>query len=132
MLLAGLAAQAWFVPHGPLWLVIVTAFLGNAGFGMMWGYVIKLVIATADREDRDRAGSLLPSAQQTGFALGAALTGIIANGLGFEQATETDEYRTAAFWLFAGFVPPALLGNVIAWRFRNRIARDRHALPQRD
>ena len=132
MLLAGLAAQAWFVPHGPLWLVVATAFLGNAGFGMMWGYIIKLVIATADRDDRDRAGSLLPSAQQAGFALGAALTGIIAGGLGFEQATQADEYRTAAFWLFAGFVPPALLGNVIAWRFGSRIARDRHAAPLRE
>ena len=132
MLAAGLAAQAWFVPHGPLWLVIVTAFLGNAGFGMMWGYIIKLVVATADREDRDRAGSLLPSAQQAGFALGAALTGIIAGGLGFEQATRTDEYRSAAFWLFAGFVPPALLGNAIAWRFGSRIARDRDKAPVRE
>ena len=26
-----------------------------------------------------------------------------------------------AIWLFAAFVPPALLGNVIAWRFGNRI-----------
>ena len=33
MLLAGIAAQAWFVPQGPLWLVVVSAFLGNAGFG---------------------------------------------------------------------------------------------------
>ena len=33
---------------------------------------------------RPSAGSLLPSAQQTGFALCAALAGIIANGLGFE------------------------------------------------
>ena len=126
-MLAGHAAQAWFVPHGRLWLVVATAFPGNAGFGMMWGYIIKLVIATADREDRDRAGSLLPSAQQVGFALGAALTGIIAGGLGFELATRADEYRTAAFWLFAGFVPPAPLGNAIAWRFGARIARDRPA-----
>ena len=64
---------------------------------------------------------MLPSAQQTGFALGAALAGIIANALGFEHMTRIEEYRTAAFWLFAAFVPPALLGNVIAWRFGNRI-----------
>ena len=75
----------------------------------------------AGRNDRDRAGSLLPSAQQTGFAFGAALAGIIANALGFEHMTRIEEYRTAAFWLFAAFVPPALLGNVIAWRFGNRI-----------
>ena len=39
--------------------------------------------------------------------------------------TRIEEYRTAAFWLFAGFVPPALLGNLIAWRFGNRIGAGR-------
>ena len=121
LLLAGLVALAWLVPYGPLWLVVVAAFFGTAGFGMMWGYIIKLVIGHALPEDRERAGSLLPSAQQTGFALGAALTGIVANGLGFEHLTEVEEYRTAAFWLFAAFVPPAVLGNLVAWRFSRRI-----------
>ena len=124
LLLAGIAAQAWFLPHGPLWLIVVSAFLGNSGFGMIWGYVIKRVVANAGREDRDRAGSMLPSTQQTAFALGAALTGIIANGLGFEQMTRPEEFRTAALWLFAGFVPPALVGNLIAWRFSGLIASD--------
>ena len=66
----------------------------------------------------------LPSGQQTDFALGAALSGIIANALGFEQMTRTEEYQTVAFWLFAGFVPPALLGNLVAWRFGRRIGAD--------
>ena len=130
LLLAGLAALAWLVPYGPLWLIVVAAFFGTAGFGMMWGYIIKIVIGHAQPGDRERAGSLLPSAQQTGFALGAALTGIVANGLGFEQMTEVDEYRTAAFWLFAAFVPPALLGNLVAWRFSRRI--DRAAFTEAD
>ena len=117
LLPAGIAAQAWFVPFGPLWLVVVSAFLANAGFGMIWGYVIKRVVANASGEDRARAGAMLPSAQQTAFALGAALTGIIASALGFEQLTRAEELRIAAVWLFAGFVPPALLGNLLAWRF---------------
>ena len=109
------------MPWGPLWLIVAAAFFGTAGFGMMWGYIIQRVVAHAGHEDRDRAGSLLPSAQQTGFALGAALAGIIANGLGFERMTRTEGFRTAAFWLFAGFVPPTLLGCLIAWRFGHRI-----------
>ena len=121
MLLAGLAAQAWFLPNGPLWLIVASAFLGHAGLGIMFGHVIRRIIANVDPADRDRAGSMLPSAQQTGFALGAALSGMIANGLGFERITDPEEYRTAAFWLFAIFVPLALLGNLLAWRFSNRI-----------
>ena len=121
LLLAGLAAQAWFVPYGPLWLIVAAAFFGTAGFGMMWGYIIKLVSVHAGHEDRERAGALLPNAQQAGFAIGAALAGIIANAFGFEQLTQVEQYRGAAFWLFAGFVPAALVGNLIAWRFGNRI-----------
>lgn len=83
--------------------------------------IVKRVVAHAGYDDRDRAGSLLPSAQQTGSALGAALAGIIANGLGFEQMTRIEEFRTAAFRLFAGFVPPALPGCLTAWRFGHRI-----------
>ena len=125
LLLVGIAAQAWFLPHGPLWLVIVSAFLGHAGFGMMFGYIIKRVVANAGGEDRGRAGAMLSSTQQTAFALGAALTGIIAHTLGFELMTRPEEFRTAASWLFVGFVPPALLGNLIAWRFSALIASDR-------
>ena len=124
LLLGGLAALAWCMPYGPLWLIVASAFFGTAGFGMMWGYIIKIMVAHARPEDRERAGSLLSSGQQTGFALGAALSGIIANALGFEQMTRTEEYQTVAFWLFAGFVPPALLGNLVAWRFGRRIGAD--------
>ena len=121
LLVAGLAAFAWLIPLGPLWLIVLVAFFGNPGFGMMWGYIIKRVIGHALPEDRERAGSLLPSAQQTGFALGAALTGIVANALGFDRMTTDEEFRTAAFWLFAAFVPPVLLGFLVAWRFSRRI-----------
>ena len=124
MLVAGLAALAWCMPYGSIWLIVASAFFCGAGFGMMWGYIIKLVVAHSDREDRERAGSLLPSTIQTGFALGAAFAGIIANAIGFDQMTQIEEYRRAAFWLFAAFVPPALLGYVIAWRFSRRIGTE--------
>ena len=129
MLLTGIATQAWFMPHGPLGLIVVSAFFGNAGFGMMWGYVIKRVVDNVGPEDRDRAGSMLPSTQQTAYALGAALSGIIANGLGFDQMTRPEDLRTVAFWVFAGFVPPALLGTLIAWRFSDLMAGARRLSP---
>ena len=114
------------MPHGPLVLVVVSAFFGNAGFGMMWGYVIKRVVDNLGPEDRDRAGSMLPNAQQTAYALGAALSGIIANGLGFDEMTRPEELRTVALWVFAGFVPPAVLGTLIAWRFAELVTNAQH------
>jgi hypothetical protein len=88
----------------------------------MWGFIIKRIIAAAAPEDKDRTSSLLPITQQTGFALGAAFSGLIANLFGIDEMpglpeTRLDDLREIAFWLFAGFVPLACLGNVMVWRF---------------
>ena len=63
-------------------LMNFTVILLNGGMGMMWGFIIKRIIGAAPRDEKDRTASLLPITQQTGFALGAALTGLIVNGLG--------------------------------------------------
>ena len=83
----------------------------------MWGFIIKRIIGAAAADEKDRAASLLPITQQTGFALGAAFAGLIANGLGVSADISDEGMHTVTFWLFAGFVPIALLGNVTAWRF---------------
>ena len=121
-LLAGVVGQAWFLPYGPLWAVIVTALSSNFGFGMMWGYIIKHVVGYAEKEDKDRASGILPSTQQTGFALGAALTGVIANSFGFETLTEYQDFQQVSFWLFAGFIPIISMGLWLAWRFSRSIS----------
>ena len=122
LVLLGLIAMAMVFPRGWLWGVVCAVLLLNGGFGMMWGFIIKRIIAAAAQDDKDRTSSLLPITQQTGFALGAAFSGLIANlfGIGeFPDSAEArlDDLRQAAFWLFAGFVPLACLGNLMVWRF---------------
>lgn len=117
IVLLGLIAMSFVFPRGPLWAVVVTVVLLNGGFGMMWGFIIKRVIGAAGTADKDRTASLLPITQQTGFALGAALSGLIANSIGLNHDPTTQELQLISFWLFAGFVPVALVGNVMAWRF---------------
>ena len=117
LVLFGLIAIAIVFPRGWLWALIAAVIVLNGGFGMMWGFIIKRIIAAAQPGDMDRTASLLPITQQTGFALGAALSGLIANRLGLGDISVPVDMRSAAFWLFAGFVPVALLGNLMAWRF---------------
>ena len=117
MVVIGTSAMALIFPSGILWAVIVAILVLNGGFGAMWGFVIKRVVAAAHPADKDRTASLLPITQQTGFALGAALSGLIANGFGLDADYGLDEIRQVAFWMFAGFVPLALLGNLMMWRF---------------
>jgi predicted MFS family arabinose efflux permease len=117
VVLLGLIMLAFVFPRGLLWAVVVMVVFMNGGFGMMWGFIIKRIIGAAGAADKDRAASLLPITQQTGFALGAALSGLVANSIGLSEEPTLTEIKSIAFWLFAGFVPIALVGNIMAWRF---------------
>ena len=117
LIVIGLIGLAVSFPSGNLVAVIVTAIIGNAGMGMMWGFIIKRMGGHAEPGDEVRTASMLPITQQTGFALGAALSGLIANGLGLEDTSDNDMFRLVSFWLFAGFVPLAMVANLFSWRF---------------
>ena len=121
--LLGLIAVAYLFPRGSLLAVVVAVIVLNGGMGMMWGFIIKRVIAAAPAGEKDRTASLLLITQQTGFAFGAALTGLIVNSLGINQDPGVDELKIIAFWMFAAFVPLAILGNIMAWRFVGRQTR---------
>ncbi len=115
--LVGLIAMSICFPRGLLWAVLVSVIIINGGYGMMWGFIIKRIIGAASMAEKDRASSLVPMTQQTGFAIGAAFSGLIANGFGLDESLAQEEIQAVAFWLFAGFVPLAAAGNILAWRF---------------
>ncbi|NKB75681.1 MAG: MFS transporter [Gammaproteobacteria bacterium] len=117
LVMTGLIALAMVLPTGPLWLVIAVVIVGNGGFGMMWGFIIRRIVDASSVDERDRTGGLIPSVQQLGFALGAAVAGLIANALGINEAMEETALKDLTFWLFASFVPLALIGVLFAWRF---------------
>ncbi|MDA9008620.1 MFS transporter [Alphaproteobacteria bacterium] len=117
----GTLAMAFVLASGPIWLIVVAAAVGNAGMGMMWGFIIKNVIHSAKKEDKERASTSLPSVQQMGFALGAALSGLIANSIGLGDGLTEINMKAASFWLFAAFVPLLLVGNIAGWRFVSKL-----------
>jgi MFS family permease len=117
LVVVGLIAVALTLPNQPLWMIVIASMIGNSGFGMMWGFIIKRIIVNAPADEKARTSSLLPMTLQLGFALGAAIVGIIANSLGLSDTMNNDDLRYVTFWLFAGFVPVALVGNLFAWRF---------------
>ncbi|MFT5219285.1 MAG: MFS family permease [Planctomycetota bacterium] len=117
MVVTGIIAIAFTLPAGNITALVVAVVVCNAGFGMMWGFIIKRIVGAASALDKDRSASMMPITQQTGFALGAALSGLIANGLGLSADASHTELQRVAFWLFAGFVPVAVLGGIMAWRF---------------
>ncbi|MEM7207249.1 MAG: MFS transporter [Pseudomonadota bacterium] len=120
LVVVGLVAMAIALPLQNVWVLIGVVLISNGGFGMMWGFIIRRVVAAAPDEERDRTSSLVPITQQTAFALGAALCGLIANSLGLAEDSSHELIKSVSFWLFAGFVPVAFAGAF----FAQRLARD--------
>jgi len=112
----GLAGLGFALANGPLWLLVVFLIINNGGFGMMWGFIIRRIVNAAPDHEKDRTASTIPITQQAGFAIGAALAGLIANGLGLTDQADAESMRVIAFWLFAGFLPVAFIGVVSGFR----------------
>jgi MFS family permease len=120
MVIVGLVAMSMTFPYFLLVPTILAVIFGNFGMGMMWGYIIKRVLGSSPPEQKDRTASMLPITQQTGFALGAALSGLIANSFGLDNDSSAETVEAVTFWLFAGFLPLVLIGNWFSWRFVSR------------
>lgn len=95
---------------GPIWLITLGAFLLGGGFGAAWPFLVQRATTIAEKQDTERIATALPTVQRLGFALGAAITGIVANSSGFVQAQSTGEVAFSAYWIFGILVLPALAG----------------------
>jgi MFS family permease len=112
----GLLGFAVIMPYGPVYALFPFAVLQGAGFGMAWGFVVRLAIADTPAADRDRVSGSMPTVQMIGYALGSAVAGIIANAAGFAAGVSEETARAVGFWIFAAFMPLALVGNLASWR----------------
>jgi len=107
------------MPAGPLAAIWVCAALQGGGFGMMWGFAVQRIIAAAPQADREIASYAVPTIQQIGYALGAALSGLVANFAGFSGGVTLAAAQDVAFWVFAAFAPLLVFAVFAA----NRLAR---------
>ena len=110
------------MPHGPVWALVPWLTLQGAGFGMCWAFLLRRIVAGVPAGERERASSAMPTLQLVGYAVGAAASGIVANALGLVEGASQEVVRTVAFWVFAAFLPLAVLGVVAAWRVTAREA----------
>ena len=84
LLFLGLGCHALGFQLGSSWLVVLAQVLLGAGFGSGWAFLSQAIMERAQPDDRDRAAAMVPTVQSAGYALGAALAGIVANFSGLE------------------------------------------------
>lgn len=101
LLVSGLAIIVFgFSLDEPLVVMLGQVLIGT-GFGISWGFLSQTVMEAAKSGERDRASALLPTLQSAGYAIGAAVSGLAANAVGYPLAKTPDALREASIMIFA-------------------------------
>ncbi len=100
------------VATGPIWLIALSAALQGIGFGAAFTFMPRMAARLCAPEDQPIVAAAVPTVQRTGYAVGAAYLGIVANVAGIAQ----DAPHDAARMVFVAGVPMVGLGMVAVWR----------------
>jgi MFS family permease len=114
----GLAMMLTSLATGSFWLIVLSQLVIGAAFGLSWNFFSQTVMEAAPAEERDRASGLLPTLQSGGYAIGAALAGLVANSAGFGQAGHAAFDTVAVEWALGVGVAIALLATLASFGIR--------------
>lgn len=114
----GLMAIAVLTPRPATLLLVPAIVVLGWGIGQCWPFVAHGVMSGAKAGDEAIAASSVPTVQQMGFALGAALAGLVANASGLSAGIADQGMVQAAFWVPASFVVPAAAACLASLRLR--------------
>jgi MFS family permease len=120
MMATGLLGIALLLPLEPAVMVFPAIFMVGAGIGSCWAFFAQRVMAGARKGEEDVAASSIATVQQTGFALGAAVAGLIANAAGLSAGFNRTDIGQAAFWVPTCFVLAALVAAALGLRLARR------------
>jgi MFS family permease len=121
----GAGGFAFVVPAGMLAGMVLCALLQGLGFGLCWPSIVHRLARFSDEAERPLAVTSPETMQRIGYAVGTAAVGIAANLSGLAEGISIAAAKTAAFWVFAAFVPVLILALICAWTFtRDPIERE--------
>jgi MFS family permease len=92
------------------------------GIGCCWAFGAQRIMGGARKGDEAVAASSVPTVQQMGFALGAALSGLAANTAGFAVGLPHEAMAHVAFVVPLCFAVAAAIGVLVAGHL-NRLVR---------
>lgn len=110
-----------FTLASPALMILAQLLIGAAG-GSFWGALSQLVMESAPEADRSTTSGLLPTVLSTGFGIGAALYGLIANLAGFSAASGPELQRILIL-VFALATLPGLVSLALALRMAGQLRR---------
>jgi len=120
MVSAGVAGSAAGVAVDMLWLIMASQIIIGTGFGVSWAYISQAVMEAATPDERDRASGLLPTVLTGGYALGAALAGLVAAIMGLTRDVEPAVLAPAVTVVFGVAAVFGLGAFAASWRVAPR------------
>lgn len=124
LMAAGLAALATLLTSkAPTFALIPAIAALGVGIGQSWPFVGPIIMNGARPGDETVAASAVPTVQQTGLALGAAASGLVANASGFSSVMTEADFERSAFWIPACFV----IAASFAWLASFKLIRQQAA-----
>jgi predicted MFS family arabinose efflux permease len=103
-------------------LLLCAAILGiGIGIGVCWAFVAQRIMSGAAAGEEAVAAAAVPTTQQMGFALGAALSGLAANAAGFATGLPREAMAEVAFVVPISLAASAALGALVALRLNARL-----------
>lgn len=113
LLLLGFIGTMLAFRHDQVALLVVAQVAVGSGFGVTWGFLNQAVMEAAGDGERDRASGLLPTVQSAGYAVGGAVTGLVANLAGFTR-NATHEQSIMAVMVVFGVAAALSVGAFLA------------------
>jgi MFS family permease len=98
-------------------LLLCAAILGiGAGIGVCWAFVAQRIMSGARKGEEAVTAASVPTVQQMGFALGAALSGLAANAAGFATGLPHEAMAQVALVVPVSLAVSAALAAGVALR----------------
>ena len=113
LLVVGMGMLVWAFSGGGVAVMLAAMAAIGIAFGASWGALSQVVMQEAVPADRDVTSGLLPTVMAAGYGLGAALWGLVANGMGFAGA-RGEALQQVIVRLFAMATLPAVAALVLA------------------
>ncbi|MEE3625045.1 MFS transporter [Nitrospirillum sp. BR 11752] len=100
------------------WMAMAPAVLAmlamGGGVGLCWAHLVAGVLRWAGDAEQDKASAAIATVQSLGGALGAALSGVIANGAGLVDPGGLAGAQAAAHWLFLLMAAPGAVAFLVS------------------
>jgi MFS family permease len=120
---AGLAGVGVLMAPGPVAALILPIALIGAGIGAAWAFVLQRVMSDAKGGEENIAAASAATVQQAGFALGAAIAGLVANASGLDNGLDPGSVVRASFWVPLALVTAPLAACAIGVRLNLTVMR---------